>query len=138
MSSYPEDEGHTCSWFYHGESEKWSVPQLWEAARELTIVTIEIAAIPGIDELGCWLREIDDPSHPLVRGEMLRVHAADLSYPVILHPKGWLMDGYHRVAKRLLAGEVTVQAVRLTYENLPTPVPSWLLRERNRRNAQTE
>ena len=41
------------------------------------------------------------------------MNAADLSYPIILGPTGNVLDGVHRVAKAMLAGQTTVRAVRL-------------------------
>jgi hypothetical protein len=57
----------------------------------------------------------------MVAPEMKRVMDADLSYPVILHPDGWLMDGFHRVARALREGRDIIPAVRFTAEALPTP-----------------
>jgi hypothetical protein len=43
----------------------------------------------------------------------------DLSYPIIQAPDGWIMDGYHRIAKAILEGKTTIKAVRLPA--LPEP-----------------
>lgn len=48
-----------------------------------------------------------------------RVHDTDLRYPVIVGPKGNIMDGWHRVAKAVLGGKKYVLAVRL--KELPPP-----------------
>jgi ParB-like chromosome segregation protein Spo0J len=50
---------------------------------------------------------------------MERVIDADLSYPILIHPTGWLMDGYHRVARALMEGRKTLPAVQFTDDTLP-------------------
>jgi len=42
-----------------------------------------------------------------------RVQKADLSYPVILDDKGYVCDGWHRIAKAILEGKTTIKAKRL-------------------------
>ena len=44
---------------------------------------------------------------------------ADMSYPIIMDDEGFIMDGWHRVAKALLEGRETIKAVR--FENTPAP-----------------
>ena len=40
-----------------------------------------------------------------------RIKNADLSYPVLVTTKGQIIDGYHRVAKTVAAGDKSVNAV---------------------------
>lgn len=47
-------------------------------------------------------------------GHCIDVSECDMKYPVILHPKGWVMNGWHRIAKALLEGKTTIDAIRLT------------------------
>ena len=42
-----------------------------------------------------------------------RVHDADLEYPIILDDNGSVADGYHRIAKAVLRGDVTIKAIRI-------------------------
>lgn len=42
-----------------------------------------------------------------------RVEKADLSYPVILDDRGYVCDGWHRVAKAILEGRTAIKAKRL-------------------------
>lgn len=48
-----------------------------------------------------------------------RVDAVDLSYPVIMDDDGFIMDGWHRVAKALRDGRATIKAVR--FDETPAP-----------------
>lgn len=41
-----------------------------------------------------------------------RASKADLKYPVIMDADGFIMDGWHRVAKALFLGMSTIKAVR--------------------------
>jgi hypothetical protein len=52
---------------------------------------------------------------------MSRVNDADLNYPIILHPEGWVMDGCHRIVRALREGRGTIRAVRFTRDTLPPP-----------------
>ncbi len=111
-------DGHTCSWRDSGDRcEWWRVPDLWEASRDLPASEVCLDHLSEVHD--SWLAHWTDPSHPLVAPEMERVRSADLSYPILLHPSGWLMDGYHRVARALMEGRKTLPAVRFTDDNLP-------------------
>lgn len=50
---------------------------------------------------------------------MKRVQETNLEYPVIMDEEGFIMDGWHRVAKALLEGRETIKAVR--FEQTPAP-----------------
>lgn len=117
-------EGHTFSQSRNGLHEKWSVPRLWEAATGLSVRLVAIADIPHI-LTESWVAHWADPDHPEVRLEASRTQEADLAYPVILHPKGHLMDGFHRVCKALQLGFTHVQAVQFTKDTLPAPDIAW-------------
>ena len=49
---------------------------------------------------------------------MIRINAADLSFPVILSPEGKILDGFHRIIKASIQG-IAVKCVRL--REMPTP-----------------
>ena len=102
------------------ENHYWVVADLWESARGLEPFELDLRDLP---ELSCsWLAWIHNRDHPIIRAEMPRVLAADRAYPVILHPRGWLMDGFHRVAQALLAGERKIMAVQFALPQLPLPL----------------
>jgi len=120
--SYPTPEGHYCSWESpEGIEECWEVGVLWEAAKGLTPETVDLTTLDEATDPNQWVFHWRDPTHPWVVPELARIEAADLSYPVIFHPAGWLMDGMHRVAKTLMSGRTTIQAVRFTPDTLPPP-----------------
>jgi len=110
-----ESCAHTCSWTNStGCHQKWDVSRLWKAAEGLPVVEVEL-------ELDGWLKHLPNLDHPEVSIEMPRVLGADLSYPILVHPEGWVMDGMHRTAKAHLAGSQTIKAVQFTGASLPLP-----------------
>ena len=126
-------EEHTCSWVDRTEGkslmQKWEVKHLWAAAKCHTPFDLEIER--AHKKCGGWTEHLPDLQHPEVIPELKRIEGADLSYPIILHPTGWVMDGYHRVAKALLAGHTTIKAVRFTEGSLPLPtieIPDYVSR----------
>jgi hypothetical protein len=54
-----------------------------------------------------------------VVGHMALIEAADPNYPIILAANGQVMDGRHRIAKAMLAGKTTIEAVRFTRDPEP-------------------
>jgi hypothetical protein len=106
---------------YSNGHQTWPVATLWEAAKDLTPITAPIAEICDLDDLldsHTWsdgplsVREIVDHHE--------RIQDADLSYPIILTPEGWIADGVHRIVKAHLAGITHLPVVRLT-QMPPTP-----------------
>lgn len=90
----------------------WSVPRLFELARELPVMDIPLnhmSVYYTYDKL--TLREM--VTH------MQAVNNADLGKPVILDEDGELMDGRHRLMKAMLLGNETIKAVR--FDENPSP-----------------
>ena len=127
MSSYPSDdeENHTYTRSENGHGEKWFVSRLWVAAKGLPVITVPIEDIPDLFNEDSWVSHWREPEGFWIKDEIFRVREADLSFPVILHPDGHLMDGYHRVCKALMAGWTTIEAVRFTPASLPLPDFVW-------------
>lgn len=117
-------EEHTCSWVDHTDGkalmQKWEVKHLWKAARWHAPFDLDIDR--ALKKCGGWTKHLSDLAHPLVAPELKRIEGADLQYPIILHPTGWVMDGYHRIAKAYLVGHKTIRAVRFTEGSLPLPI----------------
>lgn len=114
--------GHTCSVMTdQGVEESWEVPRLWEASAALPAELLDVHSLEEVHDADLWLSYYRHPTHPKMVPELDRIEAADLAYPVILHPDGWLMDGWHRVAKVLRSGGTKIRAVRFTVESLPPP-----------------
>jgi hypothetical protein len=54
-----------------------------------------------------------------VVGHMALIEEADPSYPIILAANGEVMDGRHRLAKAMLAGKTTIDAVQFAEDPEP-------------------
>ncbi|MFC1679154.1 hypothetical protein ACFL2T_02960 [Elusimicrobiota bacterium] len=75
------------------------------------------------------IREIDEPFWFGDRNDKATCRAivehmrltkeTDLSFPIILSADGRLMDGMHRVAKALLEGRETIEAVKFVQDPKP-------------------
>lgn len=90
----------------------WSVPRLFELARDLPILEIPL------DHLNLWYTYENLSLRDMVM-HMQAVNAADLSKPIILDEDGELLDGRHRIMKALLVGNSTIKAVR--FDENPSP-----------------
>jgi hypothetical protein len=90
----------------------WSVPRLFELARDLPILEIPL------DHLNLWYTYENLSLRDMVM-HMQAVNAADLSKPIILNEDGELLDGRHRIMKALLVGHSTIKAVR--FDENPSP-----------------
>lgn len=85
----------------------WGIMRLFEKAKGLEPFDLPLQAI----YIGTKIWEpIESPKK--LAEHMKQVMAVDLNYPVILDDEGFIMDGWHRVAKALLEGFPTIKAVR--------------------------
>ena len=101
-----------------GVLHAWDVRQLVSLTEALPIENVPLAQIAEIDE-PYWSAEGPPMSGRVVLEHVRLIREADLRYPVILCPKGRLMDGMHRVLKALDLGLDTIRAYRLT--SMPVP-----------------
>lgn len=90
----------------------WSVPRLFELARELPVMDIPL------DHLSLYYVYEKLTLRAMVM-HMRAVNAADLDRPIILDEDGELMDGRHRLMKAMLTGQPTIKAVR--FDENPAP-----------------
>ena len=91
----------------------WNASTLFEATKGLEPYDLQLSAL-NLD--------VPFPSAETIAlycFQMKRTLEADLSYPIIQAPDGWIMDGYHRIAKAIIEGRTTIKAVRLAV--LPNP-----------------
>jgi len=85
----------------------WIVANLIERAKGLEPFDLPLAAIHA----GSRVWDPVDSAYGLAR-QMRRVMNVDTSHPIILDEQGFIMDGWHRVARALLEGKATIKAVR--------------------------
>jgi hypothetical protein len=89
----------------------WSVPRLFELARNLPVMEIPL------DHMHLYYTYEKLTLREMVM-HMKAVNAADLERPIILDEDGELMDGRHRLMKAMLLGNAAIRAVRFD-ENPP-------------------
>jgi hypothetical protein len=99
--------------FWPGESrlDAWDVHRLIELTKDLPVEEIEVASIGEVDS-NYWF---DGGVEPTVRQVILHarlIAEVDTEYPIILGHDGRVMDGMHRVARAILEGRDTIEAVR--------------------------
>lgn len=91
----------------------WEASTLFNASKGLKPYDLQLAALdltnafPSANNIAEFVFQVK------------RMQQVDLSYPIIQAPDGWIMDGYHRIAKAILEGKTTIKAVRLPA--LPEP-----------------
>ena len=110
MSAYPaiKIEGVKLSenTYQHG-NKVWVVANLIELAKELEPFDLPLAAVHAGTEV--W--EPVTSAYGLAQ-QMRRVLDVNPDYPVILDEEGFIMDGWHRIARALVDGKATIKAVR--------------------------
>lgn len=97
----------------------WDVDRLVALTKTFKRQQVRLNTIREIDE-GFWFGDKTDEVTWRSFVEHVRfVGEADLSYPIILSTDGRVMDGMHRVAKALLAGQETIEAVQFSQDPEP-------------------
>jgi hypothetical protein len=96
----------------------WDVDRLIMRSRHFHRVNISVSAIRELDL--SFASEFDHaPTWQDVVNHVELIEAADLRYPIILSADGGVMDGMHRVAKAVLLGEGTIEAVQFNVDPEP-------------------
>ncbi|PTY06738.1 chromosome partitioning protein ParB [Verrucomicrobia bacterium LW23] len=107
----------------------WDVPTLWRMAEDLPTEVVALADLADIDRVA-WYGGDKHHGRLTVRQfaqHMRRVAEADMSRPILLAPDGWVLDGYHRLARALAEGRASLPAKRL--HTLPEPLRSVAMEE---------
>jgi hypothetical protein len=90
----------------------WSVPRLFELARNLTVMEVPL------NHLNLYYTYEKLTLREMVM-HMNAVNDADLDKPIILDEDGELMDGRHRLMKAMMLGHEKIKAVR--FDENPSP-----------------
>jgi hypothetical protein len=101
--------------YYFRPSERgllaWDVDRLLMRTKQFPRIHIPVTSIRELDEPFCSEHDEALTWQGVVEHVRL-IEAADLSFPIILSADGCVMDGMHRVAKAVLLGQATVEAVQ--------------------------
>lgn len=88
---------------------RWDMSTLVAAAEnqeefELDLLSIDLSRYPWKFEDWCYMSFLF---------HFKRCQEANLKYPIILSPEGYIVDGWHRVAKAIMKGDTVIKAKRL-------------------------
>ena len=95
----------------------WDVDRLVMLTKHFPRVHVSLTAIRELDE-PFWSDD-DSPTWRASLDHVRLIEAADLSFAIILLADGRVMDGMHRVAKAVLLGQATIEAVQFTDDPEP-------------------
>lgn len=107
---------HACSITDNGITSFWLVEDLWKAAEGLPVEECPVETLIPLLKKITW-SQTEIPSAWDCLFHTKRILDADLSFPIILDPKGRILDGSHRLAKASLNNMATITVVRLM--NMP-------------------
>jgi hypothetical protein len=92
--------------------DAWDVDRLIELSSGLPIIDVALDSIDEIDSVYWFDDRQERPTVRHVVDHVRLIVQADLSYPIVLGYDGRVMDGMHRIARAMLEGRETIQAVR--------------------------
>ena len=90
-------------------NKDWDMSTIIKASESLKVFDLQLAAIDL--NVFMWGKESQDMVSFLCHFK--RIKKTKLNHPVILDPSGYIIDGWHRVAKAILSGKRTIKAIRL-------------------------
>lgn len=94
--------------------DAWDVDRLITRSRELPVETVRVADIAEVDTPYWFDSSAEIATVRKVVEHVRLIEEVDMSYPIILGFDGRVMDGMHRVARAILEGRETIDAVRFT------------------------
>ena len=96
----------------------WDVDRLVALTQQFPRFEVPLAGIRELD--APFSSDYDDtPTWRNVAEHASLIQTSDLSFPIILSRDGSVMDGMHRVAKAVLLGRTTIEAVQFTDDPAP-------------------
>lgn len=100
----------------------WDVHRLIELSRELPRMQVPVESIAELDQVYWFDGEDERPTCRKVLQHLRLIEETDLAHPIILAADGRVMDGMHRVAKAVLEGRETIEAVKFNTDPEPDHV----------------
>ncbi|MBA3834104.1 MAG: hypothetical protein H0X34_19885 [Chthoniobacterales bacterium] len=97
----------------------WDVDRLVTLTRDFPRLQVPLDAIRELDEPYWFSGGAHDATCRAVLEHARFIEEANLTFPIILSSDGRVMDGMHRVAKAVLSGLKSIEAVR--FERDPEP-----------------
>lgn len=97
----------------------WDIDRLVALSADLPRGPVPLTAIRELDEPFWFADGSADATCRAITDHARLIEAADLTYPIILSSDGGVMDGMHRVAKALLLGRDTIEAIQFSIDPGP-------------------
>lgn len=97
----------------------WDVHRLIELSKDFPRQRVSLDSIAELDEIYWFDGDEERPTCRSIIEHVKLIREVDLAYPIILGESGRVMDGMHRVAKALLDGLATIEAVRFLSDPKP-------------------
>lgn len=103
-----------------GSIRFWTMEQLWQMAACLPVKRVRVRDVADLDEVR-WFSEAHKklPTCRAVAEHARDIFAVEFTHPIILNPRGEVVDGMHRLCKALLLGIEELDAVQLP--TMPKP-----------------
>jgi len=89
--------------------QEWDMSTLINATEGLPVFDLQLAAL----DLSVYPWGNDGKTLMSFLYHFKRIKKVNLSNPVIMDPTGYIIDGWHRVAKAIINGKTTIKAIRL-------------------------
>jgi hypothetical protein len=96
----------------------WDVDRLVALTRDFPRIQVALNGLRELDEAFPG-NENGVVTWRNVVGHIALIEAADWKYPIILAANGDVMDGRHRIAKAMIEGKTTIEAVQ--FQSDPEP-----------------
>jgi hypothetical protein len=105
----------------------WHLDEVLLLAQRLKVFQKPLAELDSLDEVAWYGREYHYGRLTVreVAEHSRRIQAATFDKPIVLSCEGWLMDGFHRLAKAYLDGLDAIPAVQFVEDPPPNRVSSW-------------
>ena len=103
-----------------GGFSAWDVDRLIQLTASAPRRRVPLSEIRELGEP--WFGSDETPTWAALVEHIKLMDAADPAYPIILSADGTVMDGMHRVAKALRAGQTDIEAVQFVEDPPPDHV----------------
>ena len=97
----------------------WDIDRLVALTKDFERQLVDLDSIRELDETFWFGDKSDKPTCRAIVEHIRLIEETDLSFPIILSSDGRVMDGMHRVAKALLEGRETIEAVKFNQDPEP-------------------
>jgi hypothetical protein len=97
----------------------WDIDRLVALSAGFPSRPVPLTAIRELDEPFWFSSSGAEATCRAITDHARLIQAADISFPIILSSDGRIMDGMHRVAKALMLGHQTIEAVQFRTDPEP-------------------